>query len=154
MQLQHLQIAAPVMRHLTPSLAWIAQRSSEAKIFPARVPSRREVLTAIALLRADLGRVWRIDELARKVALSTSQLVRLFKTQVSLSPATFLRILRVDRMAELLATTRLGAAEIATAVGWNDPSVASRAFKQRYGETPSVYAHFYRSKEGTSTPNN
>lgn len=27
-QLQHLQVAAPVMRHLTPSLAWLAQHSS------------------------------------------------------------------------------------------------------------------------------
>ncbi|WP_449276669.1 helix-turn-helix domain-containing protein [Leucobacter sp. GX24907] len=170
-QLQHLQVTAPVMRHLTPSLAWLAQQSSNAsalfkvlsiasdifdavgrlagtaerRVMGAGAPSRREVLTAIALLRADLGRVWRIDELASKVALSNSQLVRLFRTEVGLSPATFLRTLRADRMAELLVTTRLGVAEIAAVVGWSDPTVASRAFKQRYGEAPSVYASFYRS---------
>ncbi|MGO1316680.1 MAG: AraC family transcriptional regulator, partial [Cellulomonadaceae bacterium] len=66
------------------------------------VVPRREVAAAIALLRADLGRSWRMDELAREVAVSPSHLARLFRMQVGVSPAAFLRQLRADRMAELL----------------------------------------------------
>ncbi|AZL04297.1 helix-turn-helix domain-containing protein [Brevibacterium aurantiacum] len=56
------------------------------------------------------------------------------------SPAAFLRQLRADRMAELLATTSLTVGEIGAAVGWRDAAVAPRSFKQRYGVAPRIYA--------------
>lgn len=174
-QLHQLQLAASAMRDLAPTLVLIARRrwgkvgsfamlsmatdifeavgrlsgiasgNSEGSLVAGPAP-RREVVLAIALLRADLGRAWRIDELASEVALSGSQLARLFRAQIGVSPAALLRQLRADQMAELLATTKLGVAEIATAVGWNDAAVASRAFKQRYGVPPRTYASFTRNE--------
>ena len=170
-QLQQLQLAASAMRDLAPTLGRLARLgnsdggdfallSMATSVFHAvghlnGIPSdfsevsmatgvtpRREVTLAIALMRADLGRPWRIDVLAREVALSGSQLARLFRAQVGISPAAYLRQLRTDQMAELLATTRLGVGEIASAVGWSDPAVASRAFKQRYGVAPRASARF------------
>ena len=120
-------------------------RSSCAAIADA-VPSR-EVLTALSLLRSDLSAPWRIDSLARAVSLSTSQLTRLFRTQVGVSPGAFLNQLRADRMAELLASTHLTVGEAGVSVGWPDPAVASRSFKQRYGLAPSTYANFYRTAD-------
>ena len=170
-QLQQLRLAASEMRELTPALGRLARlgnsgvgdfamlsmatgvfhtvgrmasiRSDGNEVSTTMgAPPRREVALAIALMRADLGRAWRIDELAWEVALSVSQLARLFRTQVGVSPAALLRQLRADQMAELLATTSLGVGEIASAVGWNDPASASRAFKQRYGIAPRAYARF------------
>lgn len=113
---------------------------------PARILPRREVARAIALLRSDLARKWRIEDLARDVALSPSHLTRLFSLQFGVAPGSFLRQLRADRMAELLATTGLTVGETGAAVGWHDLSMASRSFKQRYGVAPSVYAKFHRSR--------
>lgn len=164
-----LQLADTVMRELTPSLTRLAHVASEVtglyavlsmvldvfdavgrfagtaggKVEVDGCAPRREVLTAIALLQADLTRRWRIDDVAREVALSASQLTRVFRAQIGLSPAAFLRRLRADRMAELLTTTPLTISEAGAAVGWNDPSLASRLFKRRHGVPPSTYATFY-----------
>ncbi|MGO2092754.1 MAG: helix-turn-helix transcriptional regulator [Microbacterium gubbeenense] len=106
---------------------------------------RREIVVATALLRAELDRQWRIEDLAREVAVSPTHLTRLFHAQIGISPAALLRQLRADRLAELLATTNMTISAAGAAVGWHDLSTASRSFKQRYGIPPSAYANSYRS---------
>lgn len=169
--LQSLQLAAASVQELAPLLARLARPPDSgvgdfallggvAEVFDALgrlagAPSasaeaagalpRREVLAALSLLRSDLSAPWRIETLARAISLSPSQLTRLFRTQVGVSPSAFLNQLRADRMAELLASTSLMIGEAGAAVGWPDPAVASRSFKQRYGVAPSTYASFHRS---------
>lgn len=53
----------------------------------------------------------------------------------------FLRKMRVERMARLLATTDLPIAEAARAVGWTDPNYASRTFHDDYGISPTEFRH-------------
>lgn len=110
---------------------------------PTAVP-QNAVAEAVAALRADLRREWRIDDLAREVALSTSQLRRLFQRQLGISPAACLARLRVDHIAETLAVTGMSISEAAANAGWKSSAVAGRAFKRRYGVTPSTYASAYR----------
>ncbi|GEB24775.1 hypothetical protein BAU01nite_35080 [Brevibacterium aurantiacum] len=110
---------------------------------------RREVTMAVALLQANLNHPWRVDELAREIALSSSQLTRLFRSHVGVAPGTFLRQLRADRLAELLATTDLSVSEAAARAGWGASTLASRSFKQRYGVSPSIYARFHRGEKNT-----
>lgn len=98
------------------------------------------VAAAVALLQAHLRRDWSVKGLAQAVALSPSQLTRLFRAHLGISPAAFLRQLRSERMAELLATTRMSIGDAAEAVGWRDLATASRSFKQRFGIAPSAYA--------------
>lgn len=168
-ELEPLKLPPAVVQDLTPTLLGLAHQSETAmndfamlagvaQVFDTvgkltafaaggaialgAVP-RVEVSAAIALLREGLNYPWRIDELARKVALSPSQLTRLFRAQVGVSPAAFLVQLRADRMADLLTTTGLSVGETALLVGWNNLSMASRSFKQRYGVAPSLYARLY-----------
>ncbi len=94
---------------------------------------RHEVSAAIDLMLHHLERPWRIDELAREVALSPSQLGRLFQRHLGVSPAAYLRQLRADRMAELLLSGSLGVRQASRAAGWTNPVVATRAFRSRYG---------------------
>jgi len=109
---------------------------------------RGEVALADGLLRADLARSWRVEDLAREVALSASQLSRLFRTQMGLPPATYLSKLRAERMAELLLTTHVSVREAARAVGWLNTTVASRVFKKRYGLSPREFTSQHRERHG------
>lgn len=176
-RLQCLQMEPSSLHHATPLLTRLARIGSEAQdeftklsliseilgtaerlIGPEKrkrasdlmsVRPRREVEKAIGLMRSHLDHAWRCEELAGAVALSSSQLNRIFRVHTGLSPAAYLAQLRADRMAELLMTTGLSVSEIAIQVGWMNPTVASRCFKRRYGVTPHDYAAF--SREHTTT---
>lgn len=107
-----------------------------------RVATRdRQLDRAVRLLQEQLDRQWRIVDLAGEVALSPSQLTRVFRDALGTTPAEYLRRIRVEAMARLLTTTDFGVAEAARQVGWGDLSHASRAFKRHHGVTPSRYAH-------------
>lgn len=51
----------------------------------------------------------------------------------------YLRKMRVERMARLLASTDLSIAETARSVGWTDPFYASRCFHAAYGISPTEF---------------
>lgn len=104
------------------------------------IPLSRQVARAVGLLRGGISRTWRVEDLADAVTLSSSQLARRFRVELGISPAAYLRQLRAERMAELLASTRLPVNEAARAVGWSNTTIAARAFKRRYGTTPRAFA--------------
>lgn len=104
------------------------------------IAPRREVTAAVSLMRGRLSHPWTVDEVARHVALSTSQLTRLFRDQLDVSPAAYLVQLRIDQMAELLATTHISVTQAARAVGWANIRSAARAFKRRYEVSPREFA--------------
>jgi len=100
----------------------------------------RPVLAAARALHDELDRPWTIAELARRAAISESQLSRLFRQDLGISPAAYLWRARADRMAELLVSHDLTVAQVARAVGWANPSAASRAFRRRYSMSPRTFA--------------
>lgn len=102
--------------------------------------TRAEIVTAVRLLRDNLNHRWNVSELARAVSLSESQLTRLFRRELGISPAAFLWQARTDAMAELLAAQDLTVAEAAERTGWASPAPASRAFRRRYGVSPVQFS--------------
>lgn len=70
-----------------------AAERCEYTVYPGVSPSR-EIVAAISLLNATLDRGWQIADLASAAALSSSQLTRLFRTQIGVSAAALLRQLR------------------------------------------------------------
>lgn len=100
---------------------------------------RGHVVTTVGVLRARLAEPWTLDALAHEVNLSRSQLVRAFDAVVGMSPMAYLRKMRVERMARLLASTDLSIAEAARSVGWNNQFHASQCFHAAYGLSPTEY---------------
>ncbi len=82
---------------------------------------------------------YRIDQLERALNLSKMQLYRKLKALTGMSPTIVVRDIRLNEAAKLLKQGELNVSEIAYAVGFNDPSYFTRAFKEKFGVAPSQY---------------
>ena len=91
----------------------------------------------IELLGGRLSEGVTFDQLAQTVNLSLSRFQHIFKAETGMSPAHYLRILRMERAKELLETSFLPVKQIMHSLGVGDRSHFEREFKTRYGMTPA-----------------
>jgi AraC family carnitine catabolism transcriptional activator len=80
-----------------------------------------------------------ISELAMEVNLSQSRLQHLFKQETGVRLGRLLTEQRLQKAAELLIRTQLRIKEIAAAAGYGHASSFSRAFEQRFAQSPVDY---------------
>ena len=78
-----------------------------------------------------------IEDLARAMAMSRSQLHRKLSALTGQSAGEFLRNYRLDRAMELLRARAGNVSEIAWRVGFGNPKYFSTSFKERFGMSPS-----------------
>jgi AraC family transcriptional regulator len=80
-----------------------------------------------------------LDALARSAGLSLFHLHRVFARAAGETPKQYTLRLRVDRAAALLLTTRESVLRIALDCGFQSHEAFSRAFKRRFGMSPTAY---------------
>ncbi len=102
-------------------------------------PLPRDVKKAIDLLRGDLGRPWKADDLARACDVSRRTLEKHFRRFLGCAPLEFLRTERLDRARRRLLRGPPGAnvTEVATDSGLTHLGRFAAAYRDRYGESPS-----------------
>jgi transcriptional regulator GlxA family with amidase domain len=81
---------------------------------------------------ADFG----VEQLAKSMALSRSQLYRKTKALTGQSIAVFVRTLRLHHGKKLLRETNLSVSEAAYRVGFNDPAYFSKTYADLFGHPP------------------
>jgi AraC-like DNA-binding protein len=99
----------------------------------------QRVLKVIALMKETLHKGWPAGRLAGCVNLSPSRLHQVFKEEIGLPPARYLRLLRMRQARELLETSHLSVKQVMARVGLTDESHFIRDFKKAYGLTPARY---------------
>src|SRR5688572_20764808 len=109
------------------------------------MPADRRVRSVLETLRSDWNRDLRIDDLARTVGLGISRLEELFREELQISVRTFLHNLRLEKAAELIATTSERISQVVYSVGFRDVSNFNHAFKKRYGLAPKEYRERHQS---------
>jgi signal transduction histidine kinase/ligand-binding sensor domain-containing protein/DNA-binding response OmpR family regulator len=80
-----------------------------------------------------------VEDLSRELFMSR---VGLYKKIVSITgktPIEFIRIMRLKRAAQLLQQGQTNIASIAYEVGYNNPKIFSKYFKEEFGVIPSKY---------------
>ena len=80
-----------------------------------------------------------IDDLSRRFLLNPTTLKRVFKDVYGNSLAAHMKEHRMEKAAELLTRTEMSIFEIALTVGYESQSRFTAAFKESYGELPTVY---------------
>lgn len=80
-----------------------------------------------------------IDILCRDIGMSRTVFYNKLKNLTEISPNDYLRIKRLEKAAELLATHKYAVVEVAEMVGYNDVKHFSSIFTKKYGCAPSKY---------------
>ncbi|MCQ2500844.1 MAG: AraC family transcriptional regulator [Lachnospiraceae bacterium] len=81
----------------------------------------------------------RIAEIANAIGLNRSYLTSIFKKEMKMSPQDFLITIRMEKAAQMLRTTNESIRSIALSTGYDDSLQFSKAFKNKFNMTPSVY---------------
>ena len=80
-----------------------------------------------------------LDALAGHLAMSRIQLWRKLKGLTNHSPNEWVRIIRLRRAQQMLASTDLSIAEICYDTGFSSPSYFTKCYKDYFGELPGEY---------------
>lgn len=86
------------------------------------------------------------SHLEAAMAMSRMQLYRKIKTISGMTPAEFIRNLRLQKAAELLETTQLTVSEIFFKTGFNNQSYFFREFKKKYHCSPNEFRTKHQSR--------
>lgn len=133
------------------------KRQDRASDFPVLI---KVMLTTRALLkdRATAARLRRgfstpehprhVEAMARAACFSRRQFHRLMLQVLGETPGTHQRRLRLDRAAWLLLTSRATVLDVALETGFENHETFTRAFRARFGITPSVF----RKNRGKTLP--
>lgn len=133
-------------------LRWIRQQRISAELLERICQSRRpreqthdaahlaEQLQPVLLhIRENLATPLRAEHLARLAGMSPARLFSSFKTAFGHPPMQYVRNIRLEVAARLLAGTGHTLAQVAELVGFADAFHLSHAFKARFGTAPREY---------------
>lgn len=95
--------------------------------------------TLIGAMEQSFDEPWTLAQMAKKVHMSPSNLVRVFRKATGLTPMRYLIRLRARHAGRLLVETDLTITQIAQRCGFDDPNYFSRQFRQCLGVTPSQH---------------
>jgi len=98
----------------------------------------------IAAFMDHMGSVWnnvnlKVDDFAKRVGHSKSQVYRKMMSLTGKSPNTFIKDYRLNEAVKLLNKNAGNISEIAFETGFSSPSYFSKCFQKKYGHFPSGY---------------
>ncbi len=107
------------------------------------------VTEGIRMMEQQIRRDWTLPDLAKRLKVEKSYLIRLFRTHTGAPPMQFLAQIRAERAALLLLRTRRDISVIGRQVGWDDPNYFARRFKAHFGLSATRYrTQFESSNDG------
>ena len=110
-------------------------RPGETKISPA-IEYIRENYTADSI---------KISHLASLCGISEVALRKQFQKQFAISPAVYIRNMRINYAKELMSNQDVSIADVAMLSGFNDVSYFSREFKKSEGISPKEYKSLHET---------
>lgn len=94
---------------------------------------------AVDYINSHLHEPINLYDLANAVHISGFHFHRIFKAFLGESPGEYIQRLRLEKAVFKLQTTQLTLSEIADHTGYQSPHALSKAFKKRFGISPSAY---------------
>jgi len=102
-----------------------------------------EVARAMHFIKNNINRPIQVSNVVSETCLSRNVLARRFKKAFRLTMQQEIRLLRIERISELLATTNMPISRIASSMGFADFNHLSRYFRSGKNMTPLAYRRRY-----------
>ncbi len=96
----------------------------------------QRIASAIKLIKSDFTKPMRIEDLARRVSMSTSSFHQHFKQVTSMSPLQYQKQLRLLEARRLMLAENADAMYAAYQVGYESPSQFSREYSRMFSAPP------------------
>lgn len=93
----------------------------------------------LSFLEAHYAEELTLEQIAESAGVSVTECMRCFRRSIGVPPIRFLKERRLQRAADLLRHTQRNISDIAASCGFLDMSYFTKAFRQIYGMTPTVY---------------
>jgi AraC family carnitine catabolism transcriptional activator len=112
---------------------------AQKAMYPAAMVQRHPAIArVIAAMKENIATPLSQDELARVFGRTPRHLERIFKAVMQETPKSYYLGLRLQEARNLLNETTLSILEVAVATGFNSRSSFSKAYKTRFGASPSL----------------
>ena len=109
--------------------------------------TRKEIIEIINYVRNNISKDISVAEAAEKANMSESNFSHVFTEEKGISFSRFVSRMKMERAAELLATTDMRINEISDAIGISNPNYFSVQFRKAYGLPPMEFRGDRRQQE-------
>jgi transcriptional regulator GlxA family with amidase domain len=97
------------------------------------------IVAVISVMRSRIGQSLTLQDLAASVYISPGHLSHLFKEEVGMPPAQYLKSLKMNEAKRLLQSPSMSVKQVVLKLGIKDKSHFERDFKKIFGVTPAQY---------------
>ncbi len=94
---------------------------------------------ALDLVHKNIAANWSVGGLASEVGMSRSRFAQRFKDLMGIGPMTYVSEWRLQKAVFLLRQTPATVQTVANKIGYQSPAAFTRAFTQKFGQSPSLY---------------
>ena len=133
---QDIAVLSPMMLRELYYRLLIGEQSEAVRQIATSGSSMQRIASAIQLIKAEFTRSMRIEDLAKRVKMSTSSFHQHFKQVTSMSPLQYQKQLRLLEARRLMLTEDFDAIAAAYQVGYESPSQFSREYSRVFGAPP------------------
>src|SRR5262249_55678669 len=129
-------VAAEIAREFVLFLRRPAEQAQLSVSLTAQANEMKSIQELQIWIAENLDRKISVPELADGVKMSARNFERVFGREAGISPARYVRHLRIEAAQRMIHRSEKGLEEIATACGFSSADLMRRAFIQTLGKTP------------------
>ncbi len=98
----------------------------------------------LRFINSNLDKPLSVNDLAAQFHLNPTHFIRYFKEKTGQTPASYIRIRRLETAKRLLESTDMYVSQIIETIGFSDESQFSKQFKKYYALSPRNYRSYFR----------
>ncbi len=101
--------------------------------------TEKRIAEVISYIKMNFYKTTHVENLAKKIHVSTRHFIRLFKKQTGYGLSQYITMLRIEEAKQLLCTTQKSITTICFDVGYDNVSHFYKVFKSNTGYTPKQF---------------